>query len=88
MLRDCDLSFSSIFLANVNFPASRILNSNQTTVTQPISIEHRPRTVDHRLRTGNKTRTRYEMQTRNYGLSIKHGLGIKRGLRTVYVKQL
>ena len=39
--------------------------------------QYKTRTADQGLRTG------YKMQTRNYGLSIKHGLGIKRGVWTV-----
>ena len=39
-----------------------------------VSIKHRPRTTDYGLRTGYKTRTRYKMWTKHYGLGIKYGL--------------
>ena len=56
------------------------LYRTQSNLIEPVSIKHGLQTADHGLWTVYKTRTRYKMQTRNYGLSIKHGL------RTVYIK--
>ena len=55
------------------------LYRTQSNLIEPVSIKHGLQTADHGLWTVYKTRTRYKMQTRNYGLSIKHGL------RTVYI---
>ena len=56
------------------------LYRTQSNLIESVSIKHGLQTADHGLWTVYKTRTRYKMQTRNYGLSIKHGL------RTVYIK--
>ena len=56
------------------------LYRTQSNLIEPASIKHGLQTADHGLWLVYKTRTRYKMQTRNYGLIIKHGL------RTVYIK--
>ena len=56
------------------------LYRTQSNLIEPVSIKHGLQTADHGLWTVYKTRSRYKMKTRNYGLSIKHGL------RTVYRK--
>ena len=56
------------------------LYRTQSNLIEPVSIKHGLQTADYGLWTAYKTRTRYKMQNRNYGLSIKHGL------RTVYIK--